>query len=252
MQMRYRIRGSETLIGKQGILATIEDGKVKSKVQVDQFGVLPVFDTNAGHRYWISGGTLYKANSVLPGTASVFGSDTQHPIGQVLQNQTLFWAGPKFGFGFYRAGEISVGFVFDAEKPGIKDISIPITGQLIDSTCVFSDKLCWFLLSTREGSKIINHCHVVQADGKVITSISAEKGTEPWLESLRGKLALGNSLFVPTDDGLKRFDLRGGKVEETQEFPDTEPFVDADSVLLSGKQGIYVVSNNEITLIQMQ
>jgi hypothetical protein len=159
-----------------------------------------------------------------------------------------------FGWGqSYRACELSRAFVFDVNGIGINDsVDIPIKGQIIDSTCIFSEKACWFFLSTKEGSKIINHCHVIHPDGKVVANISAEKGTELWLDNIRGKIVFGNTLFVPTDDGLQRFDLKGATVEKTAEFPDTEQFVDSGSVLLPGKQGIYVVDSHEIRLLQMQ
>ena len=37
-------------------------------------------------------------------------------IGDVLSGQTQFWVGERFGLGFYRAGSVSVAFVFGADK----------------------------------------------------------------------------------------------------------------------------------------
>jgi serine/threonine protein kinase len=245
-QMRFRIQGKETVIGKSGTLLTLAGGKVVDKAVVDHYGLLPIFDTTPTNRLWINQGRILRNKELM-------GIQAPDTIGHALQGQTLFWVGPKFGFGFYRAGELSRAFVFDVNGIGINDsVDIPIKGQIIDSTCIFSEKACWFFLSTKEGSKIINHCHVIHPDGKVVANISAEKGTELWLDNIRGKIVFGNTLFVPTDDGLQRFDLKGATVEKTAEFPDTEQFVDSGSVLLPGKQGIYVVDSHEIRLLQMQ
>ena len=245
-QMRFRVQHEKTLIGRTGDVVVLDNGNMVSRMAVDNYGRLPQFDSNALNRFWIENGNLQKDRELL-------GVQTSELVGQVLSNQTMFWVGEKLGFGFYRAGDLCRAFVFHADNLGINDtVDISIKGQLIDTTCVFSDKLCWFLTSAREGSKIINQCFAIQGDGKVIATASAEKGTEPWLDNLRGKMASGNSLFVPTDDGLQRLDIKNGVIEKTHEFPDTQPFLDAGCYLFPGKGGIYVVSAHEIKLIQIQ
>ena len=244
-RMRFRICDQSTLIGKNNTLVSLRNGQVEDKVNVDSYGVLPVFDANASHRYWAAGGSLYKDKEVL-------GVKSPEVIGQILAEQTLFWTGSKFGFGFYRAGELSVAFVFDASISGIKDtVNVSLKGQLIDSTCVFSDGLCWFFSSSKIGSKIVNQCHVIKSDGSIIATTSADKGTEPWLDNLRGKMAAGNSLFVPTDDGILKYDIKNGRIELANEFPGTEKYVNAASFLFPGRNGIHVVSKNDIKLLQL-
>jgi len=244
-RIKFRVRKDETLLGKDGTLVAFSRGSLVLKSQVDSYGALPLFDANAAHRYWVASGTLWKDKDVL----GIHSSDS---IGQVLANQTLFWVGPKFGFGFYRAGEMSVAFVFDAESQGIKDtVQIPIRGQLIDSTCAFSDGLCWFFHGSKEGSKIVNHCHAIRPDGTVVATASADRGSEPWLDNLRGKLAAGDSLFVPTDDGILKYGISNGAIVQTGSFPDTERFVDAGTFLFPGRQGIHAVGKSEIKLLQL-
>jgi serine/threonine protein kinase len=246
-QMRVRICGNTTIIGKKNQLFTIEKGNILTKNNVDCYGALPLMDANSHHHYWVENGTLNYGTQIL-------GNPTTSMVGQVLANQTLFWTGEVFGLGFYRAGEISVVFLFQISPTGINDnIELDIKGKLIDANCVFSKHLAWLFVSIKNGSKIINYCHVIDINGHVKYSVRAEKGTEPWLDSLRGKFAVENYLYVPTDDGLCQYKLTGGTnvIEKSQEYPDTEDFLDSGSLLFPHKQGIYVVNNGDIKLIQI-
>lgn len=242
-QMRFRIRDKETLIGKDGRLISIVADKKPNQFAVDSYGTLPVFDANENHQYWLQNGQLIR-NDYLG----------QKYIGDVLANQTLFWVGPEFGFGFYRAGQLSVAFVFDALKQGINDsVKLPsMRGQLIDATCVFSKDRAWFFTATQEGGRIINQCAVITRDGKIEATAQAEKGNGTWLSNLRGKCAAGNFLLVATDDGIVRVEPDNGQIVKVKEFPDTEPFVDAECQLFSGKEGLYVVNRKDIKILKMR
>jgi hypothetical protein len=241
-RFRFRLRGDRTFIGQEGQVAVIRDGKVEKRLAVDCFGNLPIFDTNTHGYYWIEAGQLLREDQLGP-----------KYLGDVLQGQTLFWVGPEFGFGFYRAGGISSAFVFDAKRTGINDrvkLSIP-PGQLIDATCVFSESSAWFLLSLQESGKRTSYCFLVSREGKVLAQEKSEDGEMDWLEKIRGKCAAGKFLFSPTDDGIMRLEEDNGKISVTRVFPDTEPFVSSDSQLFAGKEGIYVVGQHEIQLLKI-
>ena len=167
--------------------------------------------------------------------------------------QTLFWVGPTFGFGFYRAGNLSVYFVFDTNKKGIKDTLKlpPLRGQLIDSTCFFTKEYCWFFSSTQNAGKITNSCTVIRSDGSIVASISGNPNDIPWLSDIRGKCAAGNFLLSATDEGIVRVEPANGTIAVTREFPDTEPFVNAGSNLFASSQGLYVVDGQEIQLLKI-
>jgi len=243
-QLRYRLQKDTTLIGSRKGVVVISPGTPglrTEKVSADCYGTLPVFDANDRHYYWVQSGRILRDECLSP-----------KYIGDVLANQTLFWVGPSFGFGFYRAGNLSVAFVFDAEQQGINDsIKLPpLRGQLVDSTCFFTKDCCWFLVSTQERGKTINRCFVIQSNGEVRAAAEAEAGDGSWLSQLRGKCALGRFLFVATDSGIIRVEISGDTIVKTGEFPDTEPFVSSGSHLFPGK-GIYVVDRNEIKLLQI-
>jgi len=240
-RLRFRIQGDRTLIGQKGAVVTIPPGSGPAHRRVDNYVNLPIFDANQSHVYWADGGRLERENTIAP----------KH-IGNVLAGQTLFWVGPTFGFGFYRAGSYNVAFVFDAERTGINDtVKIPpIRGQLIDSTCFFTKKRCWFLVATQEGGKTIHRCTIIRSDGSVEATAEAEAGDGSWLSQLRGKCALGRFLFVATDSGIIRVEPDNGRIVKSGEFPDTEQFVDSGCHLFPG-EGIYVVDQHEIRLLQI-
>jgi hypothetical protein len=240
--IRYRICGDATLFAKDGRLVVVDPLKKTETIQVDSFGTLPIYDANGDHYYWAEGGSLYRDGEVGP-----------EFIGNVLENQTLFWVGPKFGLGFWRAGEITTGFVFDTNRSGINDtVNLPaIKGQLLNSSVTFSGERAWLFISTQVGGRTINQCIVVTQDGTVEATAEAQDGDGSWLGVITGKCAVGNFLLSATDDGIVRVEAGSGGISVTKEFPDTEPFVNARSLLFAHKDGLVVLSAKEIYILQI-
>jgi hypothetical protein len=236
--IRYRLRQDSTIMAKGSMAVRLQSGTVKDKFDVDVLGQLPVLDTNDSHTYWTHGGVLYRDEK--------WGRER---IGEVLAGQTMVWVGPKFGFGLYRAGQLTVTFIFNTEASGINDTvkTHPIRGKLIDATCVISDSRAWFLTSTQEGGKTVNRCSVIKEDGTLEASAEAEAGDGSWLSSIRGGCATRQAMLIPTDQGIIQVKADQGKISIVKEFPDTEPFVDSVSKLVVGSDGLYVVGSKEIT-----
>lgn len=241
--MRFRLRGSkETLIGDKDQFIAFTPGGKPEKTIVDSFNSLPLFDTNSYWKYWVYDGQLLRSDTLGP-----------KYIGDVLKNQTLFWVGPQFGFGFYRAGGLNSGFVFDAHSGGLNDrVDIPvIKGQLIDATCYFAGNWVWFLVSYRDRGQTINRCVLVTANGDIRQMDETRSGDGSWLGTIRGKCAAGNFMLAATDNGIVRIEPTGGTLAITKEFPDTEPFVDSGCHIYPSKNGLYVVSRKEIKLLKI-
>lgn len=236
-EIRYRVQGGKTILAKNGRMVVLEKGKVIDNIPVDSFGNLPLIDANSKHRYWSAGGILYRND--------VIGSEI---IGTVLEGQTLFWVGEEFGFGFYRAGNLTRAFVFDSERAGINDSVkiIPVRGQLIDSTCAFTGSRAWFMTTEKIGSKIINRVQVVKANGEIEATSETEEGDGSWLGKIRGKLPLSNFVLSATNQGVVRAEIANGKIVLSKEFPDTEPYVDENSFLLPSASGILVIRKHEV------
>lgn len=242
--IRFRISGKMTLLAKDNLVMLLSPNQQSSQIVVDSYlNILPMFDVNQYHRYWINQGQLVREDLL----------DTTFYIGDVLEGQTLFWVGPAFGFGFYRAGNLNVAFVFDAYHKGLNDqVKIPhIRGQLIDSTAVFTKERCWFFTSTQEGGNTINRCAIILKNGVVEATAEALENDGSWLGTIRGKCPVGNFLLSATDNGIIRVEPDQGKITPTQEFPDTEPFVDTTTQLFPAPNGLYAVSGNEIYLLKI-
>jgi H/ACA ribonucleoprotein complex subunit 3 len=175
-------------------------------------------------------------------------------IGQVLLGQTRFWVGPAFGFGYYRAGEMAVAFVFDAQRAGINDrVDLPeLRKRIIGARAYLGERLCWLLTEIKEAGVIKHYCSVLDAKGNVVAFEQATEGDDHWLgRSVHGKVAAGKSLYAATDEGLARIDLTKHGAEQVRLFPDTEPYVEENCELLLGTTGIIVVHPKTIQLLEM-
>jgi H/ACA ribonucleoprotein complex subunit 3 len=213
------------------------------QLQVDTCDGRPLFDANDTTYFWLQDGQLMRAGAL--------GAER---IGDVLSGQTRFWVGAKLGFGFYRAGDVQVAFVFDPQHRGINDnVRLPaIHGQLVDVSCQLANDRAWLIWSVKEGARIVHHAAVILSSGEVIATSSAPADTAAWMASAGGALAVGQALLAPTDDGMVRLDVEGGQIVQSKTFPDTEPYIDSASRLLGGPNGIYVVGERTIHLLSMQ
>lgn len=237
--VRYRTQGRHTYLAKGGTVVKLTGGSV-SKIDADMVGSMTVFDTNEEDLFWVHGDSLYREGSLGP-----------ERIGDVLGGQTLFWAGQTFGFGFYRAGQLTRSFVFSTKSGGINDsVKVhPVRGKLVDATCVFSKDRAWFLSSTQEGGRTVNKCTVLRPDGSVEASAEAEAGDGSWLSGIRGCCAVNRVLLVPTDQGVVQVKAENGSATVMKAFPDTEPFVDSGMKLIAANSGLYAVSRQSISLL---
>jgi hypothetical protein len=239
-QIHYRLCGHTTLLGKDGQVITVIPRHAPERLSVDSAGPRPLFDANARARYWVAQGQLLCDGPWGP----VY-------IGDVLAGQTRFWVGTRFGFGVYRAGEISVAFLFDAERRGMNDTVRlpPLRGHWVDATCVFTDTHAWLLVATQVQGKMIHQCVLLSAQGTVEATAQAEQHDGSWLGTLPGKCAAGHFLFAPTDAGVVRVEPQHGQLVQTKVFPDTEPCVDSACHLFAGQQGMYVVDRQNIYIL---
>ena len=239
-QMHYWLCGHATLLGKDGQVITMVPEHAPERLRVDSTGARPLFDANARARYWTARGQLRRDGPWGP----VY-------IGDVLEGQTHFWVGPRFGFGLYRAGDLSVAFLFDAERRGINDTVRlpPLRGHWVDARCVFTDTHCWLLVATQSAGQ----------DGAPVCAAERAgycRGHGPgrairWLLAghAAGEGVAGSWLFAPTDEGIVRVEPQHGQLVQTRVFPDTEPYVDSGCHLFAGQQGMYVVDRQNIYVL---
>ncbi len=241
--VRYRFFGNEILIGKGNDCIVLLNGTVSKKFVIDSYRSVPLFETNENYHYWIDGGRLYRNGEFGP-----------FYLCDVLPEQTLFWVGPDFGFGFYRAGNIGVSFVFDAEKTGINDsVKVPLgKGHLLYADCVFTSERCWFFHVTQEGARTIYRLAVIKKNGTVEAVFESDDTKRDWIFGIGGKCAVSKFLFAATDEGIIRLEVQNGQIVKTREFPDTEPFVSKENCLFAASDAIYVVKEQEILILKME
>ncbi len=233
--MRFEIVGPRTAIVKDGTLVVLSPGGTPERRALDR--PLASVAASGTRLLWVENGTLMRDGDLGP-----------ERVGDVLAGQTRVWAGPRFGFGFARAGTWSLAFVFDVDRRGVRDgIALPpLPGQLVDATAVFGDDVCWFMAQLRDGGRAVNRCVLLNRDGTVAGSADAEVGDGSWLGAIGGRAAVGRALLAPTDDGVVRVEADGGRLAPARIFTDTESFVDAGCRLLAGDDGLYVVDRREV------
>ncbi|MBX7138052.1 MAG: hypothetical protein K1X83_08720 [Oligoflexia bacterium] len=251
--MRYRISGSKTALALQSSLAVIDPkrGATPTRTSIDTFrGTMPVIESNSKHLYWMRGGNLERDGEL--------GSKL---LGTALSGQTRIWAGERFGFGYYRAGAIQSGFIFDAEKTGINDsVALPaLRGELLDAAASLSLERCWFFTRARQGGDVVSRLSLIDRLGAVIDTLEAKDTEDSWLNEVGGRCTatfkgLGGSvhaLFVVNGDELIRIDEREGRITVGARFPDTKGLIASDEELLMGREGLFVVNRREIRLLTL-
>jgi hypothetical protein len=254
-RLGFSIRGHATIVGRGAEAVVITPGRAPERVATDVFQGRPVIAANARRRYWAHGGVLYRGGRAIvgDGLAARLEREAATRIGDVLAGQTRLWVGDRFGLGFYRAGTLSVAFVFDAERGGLVDtVKLPfLPGEIYDADCVLEAERAWVLFAARHGGRTVHQCVLVGAAGDVQASAQAAGDGGSWLGTLGGKCAAGGCLLAATDAGLVRIEPRNGSLVETRSFPDTEPFVDASTRLFAGPDGLFAVGAREIHRLRL-
>lgn len=245
--MRIRITKADTVFAKGNEAVTVKAGGMH-RTTVDVLGTLPLIDANEHGLFFVQSGVLKRSSE------NMLHQVVEETIGTVLTNQTLFWVGNHTAFGFYRAGNFTRHFMFDPKGKNINDsLQLPpIRGQLVDAIAYMSGKNVWFMTSTRENGETINRCYLVDVAGQILAEHQAKDADGTWLGTLRGKLALGSMLLVPTDDGIVRVEASNRKIGVVKEFSDTARFVDANAQLFPGAPGLSVVRGSEIWNLELK
>jgi hypothetical protein len=183
-----------------------------------------------GPRVWIAGDALFRRTAL-----------GVERLGSVLANQTRAWCGARLGAGFYRAGGLSVGFVFRPDRRGVDDrVALPpIRGALVRACAAIADDRAWLAWTTAFGGALATTLVAIAADGRVLGAHTSDG--DDWLAGVAGACAVGAHLFVPTDDGIVRVEADAGAIRLTRAFPDTRAAVNAGDALHLGRGGLDVV-----------
>lgn len=251
---RFFMQGKTTFVGRAGRIIAIDEGRIVEELTVDICGGDPAFVVNERHAFYVQGGRLWRRSFGRQSAAPAgFPLQSAEPWGDVLAGQTRIWVGNRIGFGYYRAGNVSVAFTFDTEKRGIRDtVRLPWpNGQIVRADAAIDEDKIWFFVAFAAAGRIVHRAVVLGADGAVLGSADAAPGDGSWLGTIAGKRAIGGVLFAPTDTGIVRVEVGPDGPYEVKRFADTEPFVQAGACLFVGREGIFAVEPSEITLLAM-
>lgn len=248
--LRFFLQGKTTFAARSGRVLAISEGAVEEELTVDTCGAEPAFAVNDRYRFFVQGGRLYRKTKPHPGLSLAGAPEVW---GDVLAGQTRIWAGDRLGFGYYRAGAVSVAFTFDAERRGLRDtVRLPWpSGQLIAADAAIDDDSVWFFVSFVRAGRIIHFAALIGEDGAVKATHEASAGDGSWLGEISGKRAIGGALLTTTLGGVARVELQGGALVETKRFADTEPFVHQGSRTLAARAGLWIVDLREITSLSL-
>ncbi len=251
--LRFALAGDATIVARGGNVAVIRPGVKPSTFALDVTHGAPSFAVSGDVVYGSQGGRLM-AIPVHPERALAKGSwgEPLH-VGDVLAGHTRVWAGPTFGIGFYRAGNVSVGFTFDAGKRGLRDhLKIPFPpGKLLDAAAYLDDRRAFLLLATDVRGRRVNVAFAISRLGEVEAATEMDAGSPGFLGDLSGKYAVGGVLFAATEAGIVRVEVKDRSLVEAKRFPDTEPFVGPSSELIAGASGLFVVEPRRIGHVKM-
>jgi hypothetical protein len=249
--LKVRILGDATLFSEAGTVAQLAPAAEPKVEMVDSYrDTFPVFETNGEHFYRVTGGRLVRDAEL-----------GEKFLTRVVPNQTLFWVGPRFGFGTYRVGAIRNAFVFDAESEMQREVTLPrLSGDPLDAACFFTTQACWFFIATDERGTTMHDCIVIGRDGQILAHHREKEGQGGWLDSFTGKSAVSlakgdattHALLSIGDNGLVRIEVESGQFTETTRWPDTAGVMRPNDLLLPSPQGLFVVRPNEILSIRLQ
>lgn len=246
----FAIQGAGTLVGRGVDVVVLTPGRAPERFAVDVLQGRSVVGVNARRRFWARGGALFRGGlgASGAGVAARLAREDACRVGEVIAGQTRFWVGPRFGLGFYRAGTLSVAFVFDGDRGGLTDtVKLPfLPGEIFDADCVFDHERAFVLLGACHRGRTVHQCVVVSAGGAVEATAEAAANDATWLGTLRGKCAAGGCLLSATHAGVVRVEPRASTLVATRRFPDTEPFVDPATRLFAGPDRLFAVGDHEI------
>ena len=244
-RLGFGLQGRTVVAARGRELVLLKTGEEPGRLACDLDGERPAFATNRDHRYWVHQGQLLRDQPGLRERAQ---------LGAVLADRTRLWAGPRFGLGLYRLGRAWVGFVFDAQRPGLDDsLELPLLpGEVVDATCTLDEGHAWLFLACRHKGRLHHLVHVYDRGGRRLASHQAVAEDGSWAGHLGGKLAAGGMLLSASDHGLERVEVLGGQgLAVTRSFPESDAFVDSASRLLAGPLGLYLVGEDRVTALTL-
>ena len=158
--------------------------------------------------------------------------------------------GATLGFAFYRAGLVTMSFLFETRRGPLRQLALPhLQGKLVEWSVAFDDGHALFCAATEQAGRVIHAAHLVDARGELLASETGPAGSSAILAGISGKCLASGAILIPGDDGLVlvRADRATRSFVPVRAFPETRDLVPPDADLLVGPGGsVYVVTHDEI------
>lgn len=228
-----RIDGHRTWIVANGTLRAVVAGQTVEELPIDHVHGEPAADVGPAGPVLVQGDSLVRAESATR-------------AGQVLAGQTHVRVGSTLGFAFYRAGDLTVAFVFDPNRGPLRQIEgFPsLAGKLRGWSAVFGADHVLVTFALERAGTLTHRAMLIDAKGRIA-------GTDDELlpPSLAGRaVGPGGTVLAATDAGLVLLRADGGDLVSARLFPEAKGFVSPDDDLLVGSGGsLYAVAHDEIT-----
>lgn len=228
-----RIDGHRTWIVANGTLRAVVAGQTVEELPIDHVHGEPAADVGPAGPVLVQGDSLVRAESATR-------------AGQVLAGQTHVRVGSTLGFAFYRAGDLTVAFVFDPNRGPLRQIEgFPsLAGKLRGWSAVFGADHVLVTFALERAGTLTHRALLIDAKGRIA-------GTDDELlpPSLAGRaVGPGGTVLAATDAGLVLLRADGGDLVSARLFPEAKGFVSPDDDLLVGSGGsLYAVAHDEIT-----
>ena len=240
---RFAIAGRSTWVARGERLARVVGEAVRETASTATFGGAPAFDANVSSCFAVVDDWIVELSR---GTR----------VGQVIAGQTWLRVGDALGIGFYRAGVALEHFLFHVGRGGLTRVLLPpLRGKLVDAAAYFDGDRVLFATAIDLDGRRIHAMHLVASTGEVLASTCGAPDTQPMLATIGGKCMAHGAILCATDDGLVlvRADPKTRELAAEKHFPDTRPFVNADSEMHAAPGGsVYVVGPNEITCLSLE
>ena len=174
-------------------------------------------------------------------------------LGSVLEGQTRVRVGASMGFAFYRAGGLTVAFVFDPRAGTLRQVEgfPPLLGRLTGWSAVFDDAHALVSFATETNGRPSVAVHLVDRGGAIIaTDTSTDPAATALTLGLGARALAGSSVVVATDEGLVllRADRGARTFVPVRLFPEAKDFATPEDELVAAPGGsLHVIAHDEIT-----
>ena len=172
-------------------------------------------------------------------------------LGSVLEGQTHVRVGAAMGFAFYRAGDVTVAFVFDPRRGVLRQIEgFPaLRGRLAAWSAVFDDAHALVSFALELGGQTTHVVHLVDGTGRIVAT---DRSTDPAATALApgttGRALAGGRVVVATDAGLVLLRASAGVFVPVRLFAEAADLVSPEDELVPGPGGsLHVIAHDEIT-----